>query len=128
MEKDINLTRTQIANFTTSALSFFALFVIFLMSCKQYGVADIDSPALILALMTILPYLITAFFTFFCKTATHRKAIYTTLGILFLMTSAEWVLPKSALLRDLYSVVWFFQTLIVIPFLITTIKNQSEDN
>ncbi|MEZ4814135.1 MAG: hypothetical protein R3A80_02875 [Bdellovibrionota bacterium] len=127
MEKDINLTRTQIANFTTSALSFFALFVIFLMSCKQYGVTDVDSPALILAMMTTLPYLITAFFTFFCKTSAHRKAFYATLGVLFLMTGAEWVLPKSILLRDVYSVVWFFQTIVAIPFLIVTIKNQSGD-
>lgn len=124
MEKDININRSQIANFTTALLTLAALIVIFFKSCKDYSVVDIESPALLLAILTTLPYVITFFFTLFCKTATHRKAFYATLGVLFFMTSLEWVLPKTAMLRDVDAVVWFFQTIFVVPFLIATIKNE----
>lgn len=126
MEKDIYITRSQIANVTVSLLTLAALVVVYLKSCKEYNVVNIDSPALVLAILSALPYAITFLFSFFINSDNHRKAFYACLGILFFMTGLEWTLPRTVQMQDFYSVIWFFQTVFVIPFLFYTIKSDKE--
>ncbi len=125
MEKELDISISSVGNFITIVLTFAALTVVFMKACKDYTVSDIDSPNLVLALLSALPYFITFIFSFFSKTENHRKAFYASLGILFFMTGFEWFGPRTLQMRDIYSVIWFFQTVFVVPFLIYTVRSDA---
>jgi len=100
------------------ALSLFALSVVLYRACYDYAVVSLESPNLILAIFSTFPYFLTFAFSFFTKNATHRKSFYAVLGLLAFMTSFEWMGPKTPEMKNIYSIVWFFQTIFIVPFLV----------
>lgn len=125
MEKDVEVSLSSIGNYIIIVLTFAALAVVFMKASRDYSVTDIDSPNLVLAILSALPYFITFVFSFFSKTENHRKSFYASLGILFFMTGFEWFGPRTSQMRDVYSVIWFFQTVFVVPFLIYAVRSDA---
>lgn len=100
------------------ALSFLALSIVLYRACYDYAVVSWESPNLLLALFSSFPYFLTFAFSFFTKNATHRKSFYAVLGLLAFMTGFEWMGPKTPEMKNIYSIVWFFQTIFIVPFLV----------
>ena len=124
MEKDVDF---DLARLVVPILSLIALAAVYLKACRDYYVVDYDSPNFYLACLSGFPYFLTFAFSFFAKTENHRKSFYGALGLLAFMTMFEWLGPRSPQMKDIYSVMWFFQTVFVVPFLIYTVRTQSEE-
>ncbi|MEZ4813609.1 MAG: hypothetical protein R3A80_00180 [Bdellovibrionota bacterium] len=105
-------------------ISFLAVCVVLYKSCYEYAVVDLDSPNLLLAIFSCFPYLLLFAFSFFAKNRAHRLSFYAVLGLLAFMTGFEWLGPKTVEMKNIYSVVWFFQSVFIIPFLLYAIKDQ----
>jgi hypothetical protein len=120
------LPAISIPYFIVPVLSLSIFITIVIKSSREYNVVDIDSPNVVLCALSSFPYFLTFVFSFFAKTETHRKAFYGALGLLAFMTAFEWIGPKTQQMRDIYTVIWFFQTVFIVPFLMATIKGEKK--
>lgn len=119
MEKSIpHFIKLALSYWIVPFVSLLALCVVLYKSCYDYAVVNLDSPNLLLALFTSFPYFLTFAFSFFTKSEAHRKSFYMVLGLLAFMTGFEWMGPKTEETKNIYSVVWFFQTVFIVPFLL----------
>ena len=111
--------------FLAPALSLLACVLVFAKATYDYGVESMESPNFLLVCFTSFPYFLTFVFSFIIKAEEQRKSFYMVLGLLSFMSGIEWILPRTAQLKNILSVVWFFQTIFVVPFLIYSVKNES---
>jgi len=121
MEKDIDF---DLGRLVVPIVSLVAVAAVFSKACRDYYVVDMDSPNFFLACLSGFPYLLVFAFSFFAKTEIQRKSFYGALGLLAFMTMFEWLGPRSPKMKDFYSVMWFFQTVFIVPFLIYTVRSQ----
>ncbi len=122
MEKTLEKPADDFTYFIVPSLSLAGLIIVFIKAAKDYLVVSVDSPNFILACLSALPYLLTFAFSFFVKTANHRKVFYGALGFLCFMTAFEWIGPKTPEMKTIYTIIWFFQIVFVVPFLTYSLR------